>query len=132
MGGIVRAAIDTVNLVRTSQVCSACGAIVEKDLSVRVHHCSACGLTLDRDVNAARNIPWLAAEPDRTGPPEGNVAGCGVRALGSSLIQWGQSSHIVTAGNNSKDTAVTPGTEARSDRRDIPKRCCGGSGPLHS
>lgn len=39
----------------TSKLCSACGSIVEKDLSVRVHHCS-CGLTLDRDVNAAINI----------------------------------------------------------------------------
>src|SRR5215210_3065301 len=39
----------------TSQTCSACGSIVEKDLSVRVHHCS-CGLSLDRDVNAAINI----------------------------------------------------------------------------
>lgn len=39
----------------TSQLCSACGQIVKKDLSVRVHNCS-CGLTLDRDINAARNI----------------------------------------------------------------------------
>ena len=39
----------------TSKLCSACGLIVEKDLSVRVHHCS-CGLSLDRDVNAAINI----------------------------------------------------------------------------
>lgn len=39
----------------TSKLCSACGSIVEKDLSVRVHHCS-CGLSLDRDVNAALNI----------------------------------------------------------------------------
>ena len=39
----------------TSQECSACGAIVLKDLSRRIHDC-LCGLTLDRDVNAARNI----------------------------------------------------------------------------
>ena len=39
----------------TSKLCSACGSIVEKDLSVRVHHC-LCGLSLDRDVNAAINI----------------------------------------------------------------------------
>jgi putative transposase len=39
----------------TSQECSACGVIVVKDLSQRVHSC-LCGLTLDRDVNAARNI----------------------------------------------------------------------------
>lgn len=41
---------------RTSQLCSGCGSIVVKSLSVRSHHCPDCGLTLDRDVNAARNI----------------------------------------------------------------------------
>lgn len=44
-----------VNPRYTSQECSACGKIVLKDLSVRVHECS-CGLVLDRDINAARNI----------------------------------------------------------------------------
>lgn len=44
-----------VNPRNTSQQCSGCGAIVKKDLSVRVHNCS-CGLSLDRDENAARNI----------------------------------------------------------------------------
>jgi len=39
----------------TSKMCSRCGQIVEKDLSVRVHSCS-CGLTLDRDHNASINI----------------------------------------------------------------------------
>lgn len=39
----------------TSKLCSACGRLVEKDLSMRVHHCS-CGLSLDRDWNAALNI----------------------------------------------------------------------------
>lgn len=39
----------------TSQRCSRCGKIVEKDLSVRVHKCE-CGLEIDRDVNAAINI----------------------------------------------------------------------------
>ena len=39
----------------TSQVCSSCGQIVKKSLSVRVHRCD-CGLVLDRDVNAAKNI----------------------------------------------------------------------------
>lgn len=39
----------------TSKLCSACGQIVDKSLSERVHHCS-CGLSLDRDVNAAINI----------------------------------------------------------------------------
>jgi len=39
----------------TSQICSCCNRLVEKDLSVRIHHC-LCGLILDRDWNAAINI----------------------------------------------------------------------------
>ena len=39
----------------TSQLCSKCGQIVEKDLSIRIHKCS-CGLKIDRDWNAALNI----------------------------------------------------------------------------
>jgi putative transposase len=42
----------------TSQICSGCGALVRKSLSVRTHICPACGLILDRDENAARNIQW--------------------------------------------------------------------------
>jgi putative transposase len=48
--------VVAVNPRNTSQVCSACGSIVPKTLSVRVHACPDCGLVLDRDVNAARNI----------------------------------------------------------------------------
>jgi putative transposase len=40
----------------TTQMCSSCGVIVPKDLSVRVHECPDCGLTICRDVNAALNI----------------------------------------------------------------------------
>lgn len=40
----------------TTQMCSGCGEIVPKDLSVRVHKCPHCGLKLDRDLNAALNI----------------------------------------------------------------------------
>ena len=40
----------------TSQICSRCGEVVPKDLSVRVHECPNCGLVIDRDVNAARSI----------------------------------------------------------------------------
>lgn len=39
----------------TSQECSDCGAIVKKDIKVRVHICG-CGAIYDRDHNAARNI----------------------------------------------------------------------------
>ena len=45
-----------VNPRNTSKMCSSCGELVEKDLSVRVHTCPHCGLVLDRDVNAAINI----------------------------------------------------------------------------
>lgn len=40
----------------TSQICSRCGEIVKKSLSVRVHNCPYCGLKIDRDHNAAINI----------------------------------------------------------------------------
>ena len=40
----------------TSQMCSGCGVIVKKDLSVRIHSCPHCGLVIDRDINAAINI----------------------------------------------------------------------------
>ncbi len=50
-----------VNPKNTSQVCSGCGAIVKKDLSVRWHNCPACGLSIHRDINAAINILKLAS-----------------------------------------------------------------------
>jgi putative transposase len=40
----------------TSQTCSGCGALVPKDLSVRIHDCPHCGLRMGRDHNAAVNI----------------------------------------------------------------------------
>jgi len=40
----------------TSQICSGCGAMVKKSLSVRTHRCPECGLAMDRDENAALNI----------------------------------------------------------------------------
>jgi putative transposase len=48
--------IVTVDPQNTSQVCSGCGCLVQKSLSVRIHSCPECGLTLNRDINAARNI----------------------------------------------------------------------------
>ncbi len=59
--------VTTVNAAYTSQVCSGCGLIVEKDLSVRVHRCPECHLELDRDLNAARNILKLAFSPPGSG-----------------------------------------------------------------
>ena len=46
----------------TSKMCSCCGAMVEKSLSVRVHACPVCGLVMDRDENAANNILRLGLE----------------------------------------------------------------------
>ncbi|HLW00801.1 MAG TPA: transposase [Ktedonobacterales bacterium] len=40
----------------TSQVCSGCGVVVQKGLSVRWHACPDCGTSLHRDHNAALNI----------------------------------------------------------------------------
>ena len=40
----------------TTQMCSECGDIAPKSLSVRRHTCIFCGHEEDRDVNAARNI----------------------------------------------------------------------------
>lgn len=45
-----------VNSKGTTQMCSGCGVIVPKDLSVRIHDCPECGLRLNRDHNAALNI----------------------------------------------------------------------------
>jgi putative transposase len=53
--------VRTVDPCGTSQGCSACGAIVVKDLSQRIHDCS-CGLRLDRDHNAALNILSLGLQ----------------------------------------------------------------------
>lgn len=45
-----------VNPNGTSQICSACGALIPKSLSTRIHSCPYCGLSLERDLNAALNI----------------------------------------------------------------------------
>jgi putative transposase len=65
---------------RTSQICSNCGKVVEKSLSVRTHVCPWCGYVVDRDHNAARNI--LAKAEARAEPSYGNAGGgpCGARS----------------------------------------------------
>lgn len=47
---------------QTSQMCSRCGLIVKKDLSLRVHSCLECGISMDRDLNAAINILRLGMQ----------------------------------------------------------------------
>lgn len=46
----------------TSQICSGCGNIQKKPLSVRTHRCLGCGLVLDRDTNASINIMTLGQQ----------------------------------------------------------------------
>jgi putative transposase len=58
----------------TSQRCSACGASVQKSLSVRTHICTECGYVADRDVNAAQNILTKACEAGAP-PSDANLPG---------------------------------------------------------
>ena len=51
--------VVAVNPAFTSQICSGCGAMVSKGLSVRWHACPDCGTSLHRDHNAAGNREWL-------------------------------------------------------------------------
>ena len=54
--------VMAVNPAYTSQICSGCGVVVTKGLSVRWHLCPECGTSLHRDHNAARNILRLGQE----------------------------------------------------------------------
>jgi putative transposase len=46
----------------TSQICSGCGNVVEKSLSMRTHICPICGLIIPRDYNSALYIKGLGIE----------------------------------------------------------------------
>ena len=46
----------------TTQMCSNCGELVIKDLSIRTHKCPDCGYSAARDYNAAKNILRLGLE----------------------------------------------------------------------
>ena len=61
--------VALVNPRGTTQICSGCGEIVPKDLSVRLHDCPHCGLRLNRDHNAALNILALGLQSISTGSP---------------------------------------------------------------
>jgi predicted RNA-binding Zn-ribbon protein involved in translation (DUF1610 family) len=52
----LRRRVILVNPKHTTKMCSSCGEMVPKALSVRVHTCPHCGLVLGRDHNAALNI----------------------------------------------------------------------------
>jgi transposase len=71
----------------TSQLCSAGGRMVKKDLSERWHSCE-CGAELDRDHTAA--IPMLfrgeASGPQVYGPVEAPRLSAGVLHACSSLV----------------------------------------------
>jgi putative transposase len=49
-------AVVAVDPAYTSQLCSGCGALVQKGLSVRWHVCPDCGLRLHRDHNSAKTM----------------------------------------------------------------------------
>jgi putative transposase len=51
----------------TSQICSGCGRVVWKGLSVRWHACPDCGTSLHRDHNAALNILALGKKESGAG-----------------------------------------------------------------
>src|SRR5258707_6635844 len=75
--------VQAVNPAFTSQICSGCGVIVQKGLSVRWHSCPECGTSLHRDHNAARNILWLGQAQSGPGyglrTPTWPVGACVVR-----------------------------------------------------
>jgi putative transposase len=51
-----RAVVVAVDPAYTSRLCSGCGVLVQKGLSVRWHACPVCGTSPHRDHNAAMNI----------------------------------------------------------------------------
>jgi putative transposase len=51
-----------VNPKFTSQMCSGCGELVPKKLSIRTHNCPHCNLKISRDQNAAINILRLGLD----------------------------------------------------------------------
>jgi len=67
--------VVTVNPRNTSQMCSGCGEVVPKKLSVRTHACPVCGLIEGRDVNAARNILALALPQPCSSSPSQSLPG---------------------------------------------------------
>ena len=54
--------VITVDPRNTTQMCSNCGSIVKKTISVRIHDCPQCGFVADRDYNAAVNIHRVGME----------------------------------------------------------------------
>lgn len=54
--------VIAINPRGTSQICSQCGAVVKKELSVRWHNCPICGLSIHRDYNSSLNILRLGMQ----------------------------------------------------------------------
>lgn len=70
----------------TTKLCSRCGEIVPKKLSVRVHVCPKCDLVLARDHNAALNILARGLARISTGLP---LAGTSVVAVEAPPFRHG-------------------------------------------
>ena len=72
-----------VNPRNTTQLCSQCDEIVEKDLSQRIHECPYCGLVLDRDLNASRNILRIGRESSEFKPEREETT---IQSLGTEQV----------------------------------------------
>ena len=77
-----------VNARGTSQECLECGALVRKDLSVRVHSCSGCGYQTDRDVASGQVIRNRGITLISTGGQPGIETVC---AAGMPVVEATQS-----------------------------------------
>lgn len=73
----------------TSQICSGCGEIVKKALSVRTHICK-CGTILDRDHNAALNILMKALKISEWQINLSTVGQTGIYAWGQTCLWLGE------------------------------------------
>lgn len=85
-GSIYAIPVIAVEPAWTSQMCSGCGKIVKKSLSMRTHMCPFCGLVLDRDHNAAKNV--LEKAVHGTGGQSG-TSSSSLEGVGNA---WGEAS----------------------------------------
>ena len=76
-----------VNARETSQECPECGAVVKKDLSVRVHSCQTCNFTTDRDVASGLVIRNRGIKLISTDGQSGIESVCAVDLPGAEVTQ---------------------------------------------
>ncbi|WP_246162637.1 RNA-guided endonuclease InsQ/TnpB family protein [Brasilonema sennae] len=71
----------------TSQECPKCGALTNKDLSIRIHHCSSCGYTTDRDVASGQVIRNRGYASISTPGLSGKETACAADLPGAEVTQ---------------------------------------------